>query len=154
MTADRRLLRDSPQDLVFLADRSEQEWALLVGHMQRDTFQRGDDVIRAGDPGRELILLIEGTLTGYAPAVDGVEREFKAIQAPSVVGEMAFLDGRPRSLTLRAVTDGELLRLDYDKFEELNRVAPELALAILWDLGRIVTLRLRAATEFIAAVID
>ena len=36
------------------------------------------------------------------------ESAFKTIEAPSVVGELAFFDGRPRSATLDAVTDVEV----------------------------------------------
>ena len=40
------------------------------------------------------------------------ESAFKAIEAPAVVGELAFFDGGPRSATLEAVTDVEGARLD------------------------------------------
>ena len=61
----------------------------------------------------------------------------------------AFLDGGRRSLTLVATTDGELRRLSLDSFEALAGRHPELARAMLFDLGKIVSLRLRFLTELI-----
>ena len=70
----------------------------------------------------------------------------------SVTGEMAFLDGRPRAATIRALTDGDLLRLSFEAFEALSARHPELGRAILLDLGRILAARLRQANEVIARV--
>jgi CRP/FNR family transcriptional regulator, cyclic AMP receptor protein len=53
-----------------------------------------------------------------------------------VLGEVAFLDGGPRSATLFAITDGELLRLRLESFEVLSARDPELGRAILFDLAR------------------
>ena len=62
-------------------------------------------------------------------------------------GELAFLDGLPRSATVRAVEDGEALRLSFEAFETLAARHAELGRAILLDLGRIAALRLRRLTE-------
>ncbi len=67
---------------------------------------------------------------------------------------MAFLDGRPRAATIRALTDGELLRLSFESYEVLAARYAELGRAILLDLGRILAARLRQANEVIARVSD
>jgi CRP-like cAMP-binding protein len=130
-------------DLTFLADRGQQDWAILLEHTETRRFAAGDEVIRAGDRDRALYLLTAGSLAVESGAA------FRTIDAPSVVGEIAFLDGGPRSLTLVATTDGELRRLSLDAFEALAGRHPELARAMLFDLGRIVSLRLRFLTELI-----
>jgi CRP-like cAMP-binding protein len=60
-----------------------------------------------------------------------------------LLGEIAFFDGGPRSATVRATTDGELLRLGIDDFERLSARHPELARALLLDLGRVLARRIR-----------
>jgi CRP-like cAMP-binding protein len=72
------------------------------------------------------------------------------IGALSVVGEVAFLDGGPRSATLVGVTGGECLRLTRERFEMLSGREPLLGQAIVLDLARLVTRRLRAASDVIA----
>ena len=132
-----------PSELPFLADRSEADWALVLDHTETRRFSAGDEVIRAGDDDRAVYLLTSGTLAVASGSA------FRRIEAPSVVGEVAFLDGGRRSLTLVATTDGELRRLSLDSFEALAGRHPELARAMLFDLGRIVSLRLRYLTELI-----
>lgn len=131
------------RSLTFLPDRGKEDWAVVLAHTETRRFSAGDVVIRAGDDDRALYLLTSGTLAVASGAA------FRTIDAPSVVGEVAFLDGGRRSLTLVARSDGELRRLSLEAFETLAGRHPELARAMLFDLGRIVSMRLRFLTELI-----
>jgi CRP/FNR family transcriptional regulator, cyclic AMP receptor protein len=73
----------------------------------------------------------------------------KTIEAPAVVGELAFFDGAPRSATLEALTDVEGARLDTAAFERLTAAEPRLATAMVLDLGRVLAGRLRRASDTI-----
>ena len=66
------------------------------------------------------------------------------IEAPTTLGEAAFLDGRPRMVALRGVGHGELERLSWDAFEALSARDPGFARDILVDVGRVLAARLRA----------
>jgi CRP/FNR family transcriptional regulator, cyclic AMP receptor protein len=135
----------APRDqLTFLPDRPEEDWALLLEHTETLRFSPGAEVIRAGDPDRALFMLTAGELTARAGA-----RDFKTIQAPSVVGEVAFLDGGARSITLVALTEVEVRKMSLESFEVLSARYPELGRAVLFDLGRIVAARLRIATDLL-----
>jgi CRP/FNR family transcriptional regulator, cyclic AMP receptor protein len=80
----------------------------------------------------------------------GTQGAFKEIDAPSVVGEVSFIDGGPRSVSLVSLTECELLRMSIEAFEILSAHHPELGRAILLDLARILAARLRIATSLIA----
>jgi CRP/FNR family transcriptional regulator, cyclic AMP receptor protein len=134
------------EELVFLPDRPDADWRILLEHTETRRFRAGDEVIRAGDTDRALLLLTEGAL---AVRVPGGTDDFKMITAPTVIGEVAFLDGGPRSVTLVAAEDGELQRLSMEAFEVLGARHPELARAVLLDLGRILAVRLRIATDLL-----
>jgi CRP/FNR family transcriptional regulator, cyclic AMP receptor protein len=84
-------------------------------------------------------VLSDGRLEAIVPG-----RASRVIEAPATVGELAFLDGRPRAAGLRALTHGEAQRLSYEAFEALSAREPLLARDLLLDLGRIVATRLRA----------
>jgi CRP-like cAMP-binding protein len=122
--------------LVFLAGRSELDWERIARHADRLRFRAGDVLLREGERDRAVYVVLGGRLEALvdppAPIDEG-----------SVFGEVAFLDGLPRSSTVRALADGEALRLSYDAFEVLAARHPELGRAILLDLGRIVAARLR-----------
>jgi CRP-like cAMP-binding protein len=141
---------EAADEVLFLPDRSERDWEKLLAHTDSRPFRPGDTVIQAGVVDRSLYIVTEGTLAMFLPQKGGGEKEFKTIEAPSVIGELCFVDGGPRSSTLKAVTDGELRRLSYESFEVLAAREPELARAILFDLGRIISLRLRTLTNFVA----
>ncbi len=141
-------VHERSSELQLLADRPRSDWEKVLAHTETRRFSRGETIIAAGEQDRALYLLTEGTL-GVRLQGDA-EKTFKAIDAPSVVGEVAFLDGGPRSATLFAISDGELLRLRLQSFETLAAREPELGRAILFDLARIVTARLRLASDVIA----
>ena len=134
-----------PRDhLLLLADCSRDDWAELLANTEPMRVNAGDLVIAAGEVDRSLYFLTEGTLevVGAGP---GRHRRHIRINAGSVVGEQAFLDSRPRSAEVRAVIDCELLRLSTKGFDRLAASNPRLAQSILFDLGRILSLRLRRA---------
>lgn len=140
-------VRERAEELQFLAGRSAAEWAKVLDCTDTRRFSQGETIISIGEVDQTLYLLTEGTLgVRLGENLD----TFKAIDAPSVVGEVAFLDGEPRSATLFAITDGELERLRMESFEVLAAREPELGRAILLDLAKIVTRRLRLASDVIA----
>ena len=134
-------------DLLFLPEATASDWATIFSHAEVRQIGAGLALVQAGEQDRALYLLTEGTVGVRLPRDEGA---FKTIDAPSVLGELAFFDGRPRSATLDAVTDVEVVRLDVAAFDSLLEHAPELAHAMLRDLARILALRLRMASEVIA----
>jgi CRP/FNR family transcriptional regulator, cyclic AMP receptor protein len=133
--------------ITFLPDRDERDWQILLGYTELRRCSPGDVVIRRGDSERAIYLLTAGSLgLRQGPG----EPVFKTIDAPSVVGEVAFLDGAARSADLVAQTEGELRRLTLEAFESLSARHPELGRAILFELGRITATRLRWLTDRVA----
>lgn len=84
----------------------------------------GRTLMRQGQPGSESVIVVSGQADVL---IDG--RVVSRIGAGDVVGEMALLDGRPRSATVVAATDMRLLVLDRGQFAELMQL-PRAALAI------------------------
>jgi CRP-like cAMP-binding protein len=121
----------------FLEDRGAEDWDLLLEHTETHLHRAGDIVLRQGDFDRALYLLVDGWL--YAPS--------GGVHPVSTFGEAAFLDGRPRAVTVTASTDAEVLRLSHDAFLSLSARRPELGRALLLDLGRILASRLHDAGE-------
>jgi len=137
---------EAASEAPFLADSYAEDWERLERFAARRHFRAGEDVVRQGDIDRSLIIVLSGKLSFIVATESGVERVLTVIEAPSVVGEVGFFDPGPRSGTLRAQTDGELLQLAFEQFEALSAAAPSLARTILLDAGRIVAMRLRRAT--------
>jgi CRP/FNR family transcriptional regulator, cyclic AMP receptor protein len=132
------------RELVLLEQLSPTEWERLVDVMERRRCPAGSVVIARGDADGSLYLVSSGLVEILVPY--GRRERVVREQGPgTVLGEVAFFDGKPRSVTVRAVTDSELLRLGHDAFEVLAARHPDLARKILLDLGRVLATRLRQA---------
>ena len=140
---------DEPNDYIFLPDWSNDEWGKLLKHCQTQLFERDKVVIKAGEAENSLYILTFGTLEVLMEQ-RGQTRRLASIQSGSVVGEQSFLDGKPRSASIRAASECQLLRLSRDSFDIFAAREPSLARAFLFDLGRILSLRLRSTLEQLA----
>lgn len=135
-----------PQAAVLLPDASEADWATLLEFTRALRFGAGQNVLEAGGGGRSLYLLLEGILEVLAPpARFGRQRRIGRLEAGSVVGEVSFFDGAPRSAGVRALTPVVLAEMTLQDFERLAGDHPGLARSLLLDLGRILAGRLRKA---------
>ena len=65
------------------------------------------------------------------------------VRPGSIVGELAFLDGMPRSAKVWALTDSELYRLDFADYQRFAEAFPRKTCDLLFAIGRVVALRLR-----------
>lgn len=128
--------RPAAPDPGFLPRASAGEWDAVLAATETLRFAPGDVVLRAGETDRAFYLLLDGRLEA-----DGGSE----VAAPSVLGAAAFLDGRPRAITVRARGHAELARMSWDACEALAARDPRLGRAILADLGRGLADRLRAA---------
>jgi CRP/FNR family cyclic AMP-dependent transcriptional regulator len=124
-----------PAERPFLSDRSEQDWALLLEHTETRLLRPGQAAITAGELDRAVYLLTDGHL----------EAPSGPIRPISTFGEAAFLDARPRAVTVTAASEAEVLRLSYDAFVSLSARRPDLGRAVIEDLGRLLAGRLRRA---------
>src|SRR3954465_712171 len=130
-----------------MPDATAADWAAIFSHAEVRRIGEGLALVPAGENDRALYLLTEGTVGVRLPRDEGA---FKTIDAPSVLGELAFFDAQPRSATLDAVTEVEVVRLDTAASAPPPEQEPALANAMLRDLARVLALRLRIASEVIA----
>jgi CRP-like cAMP-binding protein len=143
---------DESQEMVFLGEWDGEKWNKLLQHTQVRRFKAGENVIHKGDVDRAFYIVIEGSLDVLIPKGNtGRMQSVATVTAGTVTGEQAFLDSRPRSATLRAITDGEMLSLSLEAFEVFAAYYPELARDILLDLARILSVKLRNANKFITS---
>ena len=132
-----------------MPERSAAQWDRLLAFVERRGFRAGEEVIKRGDVDRALYIVVEGSLE--ARVTEGRSGKGAAVPVPagSVIGEIGFFDGKARTATVTAVTDGAMLRLSFEAFQALAAGEPDLAQAMLLDLGRILAIRLRQTDEFI-----
>jgi CRP-like cAMP-binding protein len=134
-------------DARLLGEATDEEWAALLKHTQYHRISPGETVIEYGAAEQSLHLVIEGELEVLVPHGRRGWRRIAVARAGSVIGELSFFDGGIRSASVRAVTPSLLAELTPADFNALSAANPSLAWRLLFDLGRILAERLRAATS-------
>ncbi len=113
-----------------------------VLRLARDaTFLAGEVIVREGDPGGELYLLLEGSAEAWLDYGGSDARQLSTMTAGGYFGEMAILDDAPRSATVVACEPTRLLAVDGANLKALLLQMPEIGLELL----RIMTARVRAS---------
>ncbi len=106
-------------------------------------FRRGEIVFHAGDPGDALFIIVSGEVKISLPSEEGDEAIIATLGPGDVFGELALLDGAPRSATASALIATEAVVLPRDRFRELIATEPAvrdtLLASIAGELRRLTT---------------
>jgi anion transporter len=111
--------------------------AKLAAHLQPLAFPSSAIIFRQGDAGDAFYVVATGAVGVYV--TDGnsaVERRVRVLHAGEPFGEMALLSNIPRTATIRAETNCEVLRLEHSSFLDLVREQPTVVLAVATTLSR------------------
>jgi CRP/FNR family cyclic AMP-dependent transcriptional regulator len=135
-------------DLILLPRWGNEQWSALIEYTETRRFRPGEIVVAVGEAERSLYVVASGALEVLLGKGRRGHRSIESLGPGSLIGEVSFFDGEPRSASVQAVTDGELLRLSFDSFEVFAARQPELARDLLLDLGRILAARLRTTLAF------
>jgi CRP-like cAMP-binding protein len=81
------------------------------------TYNTGEVIIKEGDTNRDLYILVSGTLEASVTN-ESNEIVVSEMNAPEILGEISFLNGSPRTATVKAKTDVEVYILSYEKVKE------------------------------------
>jgi len=102
---------------------------------------RGDAVLRRGDPGGGMVVIMVGRVRVSVISEDGKEVTLTILGQGEVLGEMSLLDGEPTSADVTAQEDCVLLVIERSQFLALLRANSGLCLHLMTLLTR----RLRRA---------
>jgi CRP/FNR family cyclic AMP-dependent transcriptional regulator len=130
-----------------LTDWNAEQWTKLLDSTTVKPFRASEVVIQLGVQDRALYLVAEGMLEVGVTMFDGVSVSSLArIEAGSVIGEQSFFDGEPRSANVWAVTDGALLRWEFEQYRRFGAQEPGLARDFLFGVAQVLSARLRLTT--------
>jgi predicted acylesterase/phospholipase RssA len=91
-------------------------------------------LFREGEPGDRLYVVRAGRLRVVADHEER-SRVLRLLGPGAVLGELAVLTGAPRSASVQAVRDAELLEIDGGRFQDLLQQSPELGAALATALA-------------------
>ena len=131
---------------------SREECRLLEAIVQAMHFEKGEVILREGDPARLFFVVAKGTVS-VSLAVEGGRRKRIACVGPGLTfGEMALLDGGSRSADVIADETVICYGLAVESLRELAAEHPNIMTTILGNLTREFSARLRRANRTIRAL--
>ncbi|MBV8165275.1 MAG: cyclic nucleotide-binding domain-containing protein [Alphaproteobacteria bacterium] len=112
--------------------------ALFRHETAATTLIPGQLLFAKGEPAQQMFIVKSGELQiGEGNIV------FETVRAGGILGEMAMVDDSPRSASVRAVTECELIPVDKRRFLTMLQQTPFFAVRVM----RVLTRRLRAMNE-------
>jgi glutaminase len=134
-----------PADYHLFEGFSAAELKVVQPLLKSHTFKAGQKIISAGDAAREVFFLARGHVSVFLPGEDG--HRLARFSPCMSFGEMAFLDGAPRSANIVADTDVECDQLSLEDFQSLDQTHPALKIKMLEKLCLDLTTKLRKANR-------
>jgi CRP/FNR family transcriptional regulator, cyclic AMP receptor protein len=151
--------QSGPYDTVFCQREAEKRRVLqsnyLFGkldpnHIDRlasciveKSVERGATIFAKDDPGSSLFAIRKGTAKMTVPSADGHEVVVNLVTKGDIFGEIALLDGGPRTADAVAISDCEMFVIERRDFLPLVQEEPEIALKLI----EILCGRLRQTTQ-------
>jgi signal-transduction protein with cAMP-binding, CBS, and nucleotidyltransferase domain len=129
-------------ELVAYLDEGEHKRLLAVSEIA--SVAAGEPILSKGSPSKSLLLLDEGEVEIVEESM-GEDVVLATLGPGSVVGEVGFVDGQPRTHNVRARTACRLRRLTRDRLLDLVKDDPTLFAKLTIGLAEILARRFRTA---------
>lgn len=96
----------------LFSDFATEELLAVMRGFELRTFEPGDIVFLEGAPGNSLFVLTTGVVKVFVRDPEGNAKLIRAMEEGAFFGEVAILTGMPRTATIAAASDCEMLELD------------------------------------------
>jgi CRP/FNR family cyclic AMP-dependent transcriptional regulator len=117
--------------------------ALLARGVGFQIFERGEAIFHQGSIGSTLYVIVHGQVRVYTTNEAGQELTVRLLKAGDFFGELALLDGQPRSASVEAMCRTTTLTLHRAAFLHTINTCPPIAAALLEAMAS----RLRNTTD-------
>jgi CRP/FNR family transcriptional regulator, cyclic AMP receptor protein len=142
-----RVLSSSPLFEMLSNDELEGVAALSVSRL----FGSSQLIFEEGELGDGMYVIARGEVELLCRDASGDPKTLKTLSSPEFFGEMSLLEKEYRSVTIRTVSDSELLHLTAESLTEFRKDHPDGFTFIVINIARVLATRLREATIQIAS---
>lgn len=119
----------------LFASLTESDCRTLVERSVCRGIRQGEVLFRQGEPCRGLYLVIDGAIRTYRANEDGQEQVIGLFRSGESLGEVSLFDDGPYLASARVVEAGRVLFLPLGEVQALYRTHPQVAHAVVRDLG-------------------
>jgi diguanylate cyclase (GGDEF)-like protein len=115
----------------LFAALSELEFNAATAFLERMRVPKGALVFREGDAGKDMFILLSGSLSAHVVQPDGTQRWLFDIKPGDFFGEMSIIANEPRSATITASRDSDVMVLQGIDFYRIVFDHPMIGVKIL-----------------------
>jgi cAMP-dependent protein kinase regulator len=117
----------APQSSIvpLFADLTQEEFNEFTKRMVFHTVPAGQVIVREGDPGASVFVVSRGTVK-VSTTVEGKPVELAILQSSDFFGEIAFLTGKPRTATVTAAEECDVLEVPEAQLRDLISSKPRI----------------------------
>jgi CRP/FNR family cyclic AMP-dependent transcriptional regulator len=135
---------------------SNRQIDMLAGKMRGQNYGKDEIIIREGEVGGELFILLKGTIEiskqlTLAGVGGGDQRDKNVFRicddSNEFFGEMSMFGSEERSATVRAITDTKLGMLTQDQVQVLAKEDPSLGYLLYYNIGHKIAENMRRANQ-------
>ena len=141
-------------EAALLEGLNNEEADTLGALMPRVEVKAGLPLIKEGDTGDWMLLVLSGSVDVTKTTEAGVQTRLAVIQAGAAVGEMSMLDASPRNATCTAITDVEAAVLTRSAIGSLIQNHPAIGAKILVKLTQLLAQRLRNTSNQVVKLVQ
>jgi len=127
----------------FFAEFNRDDVNMLAGYMRIYHAQPGQKIIREGDTGDYLLLIIRGEVDILKTNLMGEQQLMSSVSHGMTLGEMSMIDGEPRFATCIALNETTFGVISRDTMAKIVVENPSLGAKILIKLVTMLSQRLR-----------
>src|SRR5687767_9257319 len=138
----------------LLENFSQPEVLLLAHFMEVYRAAPGAEIIREGDGGDFMLMLLEGRIEVHKRDRWNTQQLLAAVESGRTLGEMSMIDGEPRFATCVAVEPSLIAVLDRESLARIIVEQPLLGAKILSELALMLSQRLRATSQRLLGLLD
>ncbi len=142
------------QSAALLEDLTPEEVATLGNMMPTVRARAGQTVIRQGDVGEWMLLMLEGTVDVVKTTQRGESSRLAVVKAGASIGEMSMLDSAPRYASCIAIEDVRAGVLTRPAIAHLIQHHPAIGAKLLVKLTQLLAQRLRNTSNRLVKVLQ
>ena len=127
-----------------MAGKIRREILHILESSTQKLYRKGERIFEEGETQLEMYVVIRGEV--HISIAAAGDRVLDRLQTGSIFGELAFLNGKPRTATAAAAADSLLLVIRRDPFDRLVEREQHLGLTVFNNIAMDLSEKLRAST--------
>ncbi|HVF53809.1 MAG TPA: Crp/Fnr family transcriptional regulator [Actinomycetota bacterium] len=133
----------------IFADLDDEALTLLAERSFERAYRRGQRIFNQGDQAEHLFVVKEGLVKILIASRHGEEMVLATLRARECFGELALIDGGPRSASAEAIGPVRLVVLARSSWLELLHERPSITETLLISMGRMVRRLTEQASDLV-----